>query len=186
MKIVPVTSAGAAPEFFAHLVDRFSVNEEGPAGGARTLRVVTEKHALVRNEISGDSTVFLEKEHLELGIWSMAILPLVAAGNAVGVLALYAGEIGFFNEAEMKLLNELAGDIGFAVDHIEKATRLDYLAYYDVLTSLANRSLFLERAGQYMRSAVSGGHKLAVLLVDLERFKNINDSLGQAGRATRC
>jgi GGDEF domain-containing protein len=80
----------------------------------------------------------------------------------------------------MKLLNELAGDIGFAVDHIEKAARLDYIAYYDVLTDLANRSLFLERVGQYMRSASSGGHKLAVLLLDLERFKNINDSLGQA------
>jgi diguanylate cyclase (GGDEF)-like protein len=129
--------------------------------------------------MAGDTTVFLEKEHLELGIWSMAILPLVAGGNAVGVLALYAGEIDFFNEAEMKLLNELAGDIGFAVDHIEKAARLDYLAYYDVLTGLANRSLFLERAGQYMRSAASGRHKLAVLLLDLERFKNINDSLGQ-------
>ena len=79
----------------------------------------------------------------------------------------------------MKLLTELAGDIAFAIDHIDKQERLDYLAYYDALTGLANRSLFLERVAQYMRSAVSGGHKLALFLIDLERFKNINDSLGQ-------
>jgi diguanylate cyclase (GGDEF)-like protein len=48
-----------------------------------------------------------------------------------------------------------------------------------VLTGLANRRLFLERVAQYMRSAVSGGHQLALFLIDLERFKNINDSLGQ-------
>ena len=63
----------------------------------------------------------------------------------------------------MKLLTELAGDIAFAIDHIDKQERLDYLAYYDALTGLANRSLFLERVAQYMRSAASGGHKLAAV-----------------------
>jgi diguanylate cyclase (GGDEF)-like protein len=79
----------------------------------------------------------------------------------------------------MHLLTELTGDIAFAIDHIKKQERLNYLAYYDVLTGLANRTLFLDRVAQYMRSAVSGGHKLAIGLIDLERFKNINDSLGR-------
>src|SRR4029077_11142642 len=39
--------------------------------------------------------------------------------------------------------------------------------------------LFLERTAQYIRSAVSGRRKLALCLIDLERFKNINDSLGR-------
>jgi diguanylate cyclase (GGDEF)-like protein len=77
------------------------------------------------------------------------------------------------------LLLELAANISFALDHIEKAEKLDYLAYYDVLTGLANRSLFLERVAQYMRSAAAGGHKLCLFLIDLARFKNINDSLGR-------
>lgn len=79
----------------------------------------------------------------------------------------------------MKLLSELAGDVAFAIDHIGKQERLNYLAYYDVLTGLANRSLLLERVAQSMRSAVRGGDKLALFLIDLERFKNINDSLGR-------
>ena len=57
--------------------------------------------------------------------------------------------------------------------------KLDYLAYYDSVTGLANRHLFLERLAQYTRSAISGGYKLAVGMIDLERFKNTNDSLGR-------
>jgi len=49
-------------------------------------------------------------------------------------------------------LTELAGDITFAIDHIDKQERLNYLAYYDVLTGLANRNLFFERVGQLIRT----------------------------------
>ena len=73
----------------------------------------------------------------------------------------------------------MASDIAYAIDHIEKHERLNYLAYYDELTGLANRSLFLDRAAQYIHSAISGRHKLAIGLINLERFKNINDSLGR-------
>jgi diguanylate cyclase (GGDEF)-like protein len=76
-------------------------------------------------------------------------------------------------------LTELAGDIAFAIDHIDQRERLDYLAYYDALTGLANRTLFLERVGQHIRGAAGGGHQLALFLIDLDRFKNINDSLGR-------
>jgi diguanylate cyclase (GGDEF)-like protein len=109
----------------------------------------------------------------------MSVIPLIISGQAVGTLALYAREINFFQKDEMKLLAELAGDIAYAIDHIDKQERLNYLAYYDVLTGLANRALFLERVTQYMGSANTGKHKLAIGLIDLERFKNINDSLGR-------
>ncbi len=109
----------------------------------------------------------------------MAIFPLVIADEVVGVVGLYAGENEFFHKGELKLLGELTGDIAFAIDHIEKQEKIDYLAYYDVLTGLANRSLFLERTAQYIRAAHGGKHKLALYLIDLERFKNINDSLGR-------
>ncbi|MGB4360022.1 MAG: bifunctional diguanylate cyclase/phosphodiesterase, partial [Rhodoferax sp.] len=66
------------------------------------------------------------------------------------------------------------------MDHLDKQERLNYLAYYDVLTGLANRSLFLERVAQYTRSAATDGHQLALFLLDLERFRNINDSLGRS------
>jgi diguanylate cyclase (GGDEF)-like protein len=145
--------------------------------GVRALR---EKRVVLSNDSKNDSQVVFKAKYAAAGVRSMAVLPLMVANEAVGVLGLYAGETGFFQEEELKLLTELASDIAFAMDHIDKQERLNYLAFYDVLTGLANRSLFLERVAQYLRSAASGGHPLALFLVDLERFRNINDSLGRS------
>jgi diguanylate cyclase (GGDEF)-like protein len=120
----------------------------------------------------------LKKELAERGINSLAIIPLIVGGESLGVLALYAADTGFFDEEEMKLLGELAGDIAFALDHIQKSERLDYVAYYDVLTGLANRALFNERLTQHLRIG-DREHGLALVLLDLERFKAVNDSLGR-------
>jgi diguanylate cyclase (GGDEF)-like protein/PAS domain S-box-containing protein len=180
-KIVPIASAGAEPEFVALIKDSFSLREDVPVDRTdHAARAIREQRTIVLNEIQGDTTVFLTKDCMRRGIFSMAILPLMVANEAIGVLALYADEREFFDEQELKLLTELAGNIALATDHIDKRQRLDYLVYYDVLTGLANRSLFLERVGQYVRSATGPGHTLAVFLIDLERFKNINDTLGQA------
>jgi diguanylate cyclase (GGDEF)-like protein/PAS domain S-box-containing protein len=179
MKMVPVASAGVEEELLTAIKDRLALSEATPMGNTMSARVVRDKKAFVSNDLQTNPTLGFGKKHAESGIRSMAVLPLIVSDEAVGVLALCASESEFFYDEEMKLLTELAGDIAFAIDNIDKRERLDYLAYYDVLTGLANRSLFLERVAQYMRSAASGGHKLAVFLIDLERFKNINDSLGQ-------
>ncbi|MEX8520987.1 MAG: EAL domain-containing protein [Leptothrix sp. (in: b-proteobacteria)] len=104
-------------------------------------------------------------------------LPLVVAGQTLGVLALHADRVDFFDDDEMKLLKELAGDMSFALAHIAQEERLNYLAYYDSLTGLANGTLFNERLGQLINAA--GSHKLALALIDLVRFKTINDTLGR-------
>jgi diguanylate cyclase (GGDEF)-like protein/PAS domain S-box-containing protein len=179
MKLVPVASAGVDEALMTALKGRFSLSGIASLDNSVTARAIREKKAVVSNDSQSDPEVGLAGKHAAAGIRSIAILPLIVSEESVGTLALYAGESEFFHAEEMKLLTELAGDIAFAIDHIEKRERLDYLAYYDVLTGLANRRLFLDRMAQYMRSASGGGHKLALFLIDLERFKNINDSLGQ-------
>ncbi len=179
MKIVPVASAGVDEETLTALKHRFSTTSTEQLGDTLSGQALRDKKLVVANDSQNDSRVLFSKKHAEQEIRSVACFPLIVSDKAVGVLALYADEIEFFQEQEMKLLTELVGDIAFAIDHLDKQERLDYLAYYDVLTGLANHTLFLERVAQYMRSAANGGHKLAVALIDLERFKNINDSLGQ-------
>ena len=58
--------------------------------------------------------------------------------------------------------------------------KLDHLAYHDVLTDLPNRMLLQDRLSQAIESALRQGKQLAVIFLDLDRFKNINDSLGHA------
>src|SRR5450432_630728 len=82
-------------------------------------------------------------------------------------------------ESALASLNMMQDAVHQREDAEQAHEKLDYLAYYDALTGLANRSLFLERVAQYMRIAAGSEHKLALFLIDLERFKNINDSLGQ-------
>lgn len=60
----------------------------------------------------------------------------------------------------------------------EKETRLDYLVQHDPLTRLPNRTHFYLRLKKAMSAATSTGNRVAVLLLDLDRFKNINESLG--------
>ena len=66
---------------------------------------------------------------------------------------LYAAGADFFDEEEMRLLQELAGDIAFALHHLAQKARMDYLAYHDSLTDLPNRSLFTDRMSQALNAA---------------------------------
>jgi diguanylate cyclase (GGDEF)-like protein/PAS domain S-box-containing protein len=162
-KTIPVGLAGPDETVLAHAKEILSAANGVPT--PMSARAIREKRAIV---------------HTEFGTRSMAAFPLLVANEVVGIFSLYANENQFFHEEEIKLLRELTNDIAFAVDHIEKQARLDYLARYDVLTGLANRTLFLERAARCLRSAAGDGQKLALLLIDLQRFRNINDSLGRS------
>ena len=60
----------------------------------------------------------------------------------------------------------------------EVADRLAYLAYHDPLTNLPNRLAFESQLAQSLRSCEREGQQLALMLIDLDNFKNINDTLG--------
>lgn len=74
--------------------------------------------------------------------------------------------------------------------------RIHHLAHHDVLTGLPNRGAFLERLDQLMAAARESGDRLALLFMDLDHFKRVNDSLGHlvgdlllksvASRITEC
>ncbi len=64
----------------------------------------------------------------------------------------------------------------------DSQSQLQKMAHYDQLTGLANRNLFSKRLAQFLEQAEQQGGSLAMLFIDLDRFKQINDSLGhQAG-----
>jgi diguanylate cyclase (GGDEF)-like protein/PAS domain S-box-containing protein len=174
-KLTTVATAGMDEAFRAAITRWHAAVSIDSPGDSLTARAIRDKQICVSENMTNE----LSDHQAKHGIQSFAIFPLILGDEAVGAIALFARERGFFHEEELRLLTELAGDVAYAVKQIEKQERLDYLAYYDVLTGLANRNLFLERVEQQLRGALSAGHKMALCLVDLERFKNINDSLGR-------
>src|SRR6266581_2568349 len=177
MRVEPVAWHGGEEDYFQLMP--LALNESDPEQYGLAGRAIRERRAMVVEDMAKDPRILLRKEASEHGFHSLVVLPLLVSEEVVGVLALYATEVGFFDDEEMKLLIELSGDVSFALDHIAKAEKLDYLAYYDSLTGLANRSLFHERLVQYVSTAQSENSKLAVAVVDVDRFKIINDSLGR-------
>jgi diguanylate cyclase (GGDEF)-like protein len=178
-RIVPIASAGIDETTWAAIKDLFSGSEGTLQGRTLSARSIREKTAVVSNDVSNDETLLFGKIYAEGGVRSIAMLPLIVSGSAIGVFVLYTTKLEFFDSPGLTLLTELASNIAFAIDHIEKQERLDRFAYYDVLTGLANRSLFLDRLTQHMLSAVIAGQRVAVFLIDLERFKKFNDKLGR-------
>jgi diguanylate cyclase (GGDEF)-like protein len=174
-QVEPIAWKGFSGET-AHAVNWASISSaKGTLGEAMQTR-----KASVRNDIEGELPGGkLRGEALERGCRSSVCLPLVVDDRVTALVVLFATGRGFFDRDELALLDEVASNISFALQAVEKQKKLEYLSYYDVLTGLANRTLFLERVAQHVRSAASGGHKLALFLFDLERFKNINDSLGR-------
>jgi diguanylate cyclase (GGDEF)-like protein len=178
-RLVPMAWAGADSEARAAIEGVFSSDDGTLQGNTLVAQAIRGKATLVANDVQSDQRMLLARMHVKAGVRSIAILPLIVADKAIGVFVLYTNNVEFFDAAGLTLLTELADNIAFAIDHMEKQERLDHFAYYDALTGLANRRLFLDRVTQHMLSATSGGHKLALFLFDLERFKKFNDSLGR-------
>jgi PAS domain S-box-containing protein/diguanylate cyclase (GGDEF)-like protein len=181
-KLIPVAAEGAPPDFLTTFRDAFPLDENLPDGATICAQAVRAKMPAVCNDVPNADQLACKPIIEARGTNSVAMLPLMIDGEVVGVLALYSMELGFFDSAEMKLLTELTGDIAFAIDHIEKAEKINYLAYYDQITGLPNVTLFLERIDHHLRTHGQTAGQLAIVLVKIERFGFIVETLGrQAG-----
>lgn len=116
-KVLPVASAGFTDNYLATInIDLHNETlSHGPTG--RTIK--TGKY-WISNDIANNPDMAPWRENaLRLGYRSSAAFPIKPFGNTIGALMLYSEEQSFFNEAEVKLLDEMAKDISFAVEFKE-------------------------------------------------------------------
>jgi diguanylate cyclase (GGDEF)-like protein/PAS domain S-box-containing protein len=174
----PVAKAGREEGYLERL--NLTIDPNITSNLALAVEAVGRGAPVICNDIAADGRMRRWRAAaLERGYRSNAMLPLMVEQRAVGVFALYASEPGFFDDEEMRLLVELAGDIGFALQTIEKQEKLDYLSYYDPLTGLPNRTLFHDRVNQALQAQRESGGKAALLFLDLQRFGIVNDTYGR-------
>jgi diguanylate cyclase (GGDEF)-like protein len=108
------------------------------------------------------------------------LIPVVLHDDLKGVLLL-----GFSKEFDMSRIAvqrivDLAGRFAVALSSVEREETLYRQAHFDLLTGLPNRQLLKDRLSQYLASARLDNHSGAVLFLDLDRFKEINDVFGHS------
>jgi len=157
----------------------FVVGESDPAGGSTVDRAIRERRPVYSNDLRTevDPRPILQRM-IERGYRSIIALPLLAGDRCLGVLALHSRETGTFDEQEEALLVELAGDIAFSLGYIRKEEELNYLAYHDPLTGLANRAMLHHHLTQVISDSATKHQTFAVLLMNINNFRDINDTLG--------
>ncbi|MGH2686048.1 MAG: EAL domain-containing protein, partial [Actinomycetota bacterium] len=118
----------------------------------------------------------------EAGLTHAAVVPVAARGQFLGLVSAgFRGRPSADHEdALFRILAGLADHGATALDNSRLVEHIRHQALHDALTGLPNRPLMEDRATQALRAAERKPAVTAVLFIDLDRFKNVNDTLGHS------
>ncbi len=181
--IKPVAQYGDYTGYLNKVVVYWSDTAQG--NGPSGIAIKTGKTVVNQDVMHNQLFTPWRESALECGLQSSIALPLRIHDKTVGTLAIYSSDAFAFSPAEVSLLEELANDLAFGiktlrmhVKHNAAEKRLEFLAYHDPLTGLPNRRMLSERFNVAMKEAEQNNTSIALLFLDLDNFKQINDSLG--------
>ena len=141
-------------------------------------RAARERQSIICNDIAADGALAPFDGHLAArGFRAVASFPLLVGERVAAVFTLVSDAPDVFDADELKVLNELAGDLSFALLFFDREEQLSYMAYYDVMTALPNRRLFQDRLTQLLHAGSPA--ILGVVLINLDRFAQLNDAMGR-------
>jgi diguanylate cyclase (GGDEF)-like protein len=105
-------------------------------------------------------------------------VPILFSGRTLGVLNIYLKEGHIRDKKEEEFLRTVADTLAGIIMRKKAEERIEYLAYYDALTGIPNRNLFIDRLKQGIARAERASKIVAVLITVIDRFKSINDTYG--------
>jgi len=112
---------------------------------------------------------------------STICVPLITDSGSWGVLTTHRQtQQTNFSENEINLVNIIGNQASTAIHRHELTEKIQHQAYHDELTGLPNRRRFRELLTQQLANAKKSGDSVALVFIDLDGFKTINDSLGHA------
>jgi diguanylate cyclase (GGDEF)-like protein len=178
--------AADGPTALSARLAKISLNEAHPEGRGLCGQAIRSQRACIMNDYLADpcADAFHHTARLD-GTNSGAAFPLFTQGRVVGTMAFMSLEKDTFTPEFAELLQRLVDNVSFALENFDRADektradeRIEYLASHDSLTNLPNREMFNGMLRRAIDAAARHRRQFAVLFIDLDRFKVINDSLG--------
>ena len=105
-------------------------------------------------------------------------IPLKVGNTVVGVMNMARSNVGGFSDSELRLLSLLSDQAAVAISNANLHQMISKQAYSDTLTGLPNRRALDERLEEEVLSARRNGYSFAVVMMDLDGFKDVNDVYG--------
>jgi diguanylate cyclase (GGDEF)-like protein/PAS domain S-box-containing protein len=112
------------------------------------------------------------------GLRGAFAFPILFGGEILGVMEFFSRESHQPEDALVQSTRDIGSQIGQFVARRQAEERVLHMAHFDELTGLSNRNMFNERLNHALVRARRIDEPLAILFIDLDRFKNINDTLG--------
>ena len=172
-------SASIAPSLPAAYSEALVGVVIGPAVGSCGTAVY-RRESVVVTDIASDP-LWVDYRDLAIGhglhaCWSTPIM--TSNGEVLGSFAIYNRVGSEPTEAARRIISGAVHLAGIAIQRYRDEARIRHMAHHDSLTGLPNRTLLQDRIHQAIEQARRSGLRTAVLMVDLDRFKHVNDSLG--------
>jgi diguanylate cyclase len=150
-----------------------------PSAGAISGLALRTGETLVCDDAETDERVDREACR-RVGARSLVVVPLRHDAHAAGVLKVYSESRGAFTPEHIRVLTLLADMIGSALARAELLEQLNHLALTDELTGLPNRRSWYDHLEHALARARRSAAPFSVVVLDLNGFKQVNDSQGHA------
>src|SRR5712692_1972855 len=182
-EILPAAFSGPEEGFLG--IIRLSMREDSGRFGMAG-RAVLDRTPAVSNDVLADERTRFRDESAQRGFRALAMIPLIVDGAVFGVLGLHAPEAGFFDQDEMKLLMEVAGNLAFALEHIAKEEKVRRLTRVQAVLSGINAAIVRIRDRQELfqeacRIAVDSGEFRMAWVGIFDREEGIVKPVASAG-----
>jgi diguanylate cyclase (GGDEF)-like protein len=138
--------------------------------------VLNNRQSLLTNAPADDPR-FVENAPGRIPIHNFLSVPAMIGTELVGQVAL-ANSTRSYNQQDLELVERLATLYAIAIKHQRTEDKIRKLAYHDPLTGLPNRALFNDRYIIALAGAKRYHQKIGLMVLDIDHFKNINDTLG--------
>ncbi len=171
------TSAPSLPGDFAAAIGQIPIGEGVGTCGTAAARRSTVITADIATDPSWNAYQGAAERYDLRSAWSTPLLTN-ATGAVLGTLAMYGAEPGEPTEEHVRFVKSLARLAEIAIERKRFEDRLAHDSVTDPLTGLPNRTLLIDRLGISLARSQRSRSEVAVLFLDLDGFKVVNDSLG--------